>query len=105
MHPASRIAHLDFELPDLLFHLLHRSFRIRPIEPHARRPFLQSVCPQERRQGGRQSTEGPPPHSPFPLFHQPPPLLIRCLRVPSQLRMPPPQLFLRGPWYRFGVAL
>src|SRR5207247_8516978 len=88
-HPASRFPHLDFELPHLLSHLLHRSFRIRPIEPHARRPFLQSICPQERRQGRRQSTEGPAARSPLPLFHPLPPLMIRRLRVAEQLRMPP----------------
>src|SRR5260370_34899914 len=104
MHPASRIAHLDFELPDLLFHLLHRSFRIRPIEPHARRPFLQSVCPQERRQGGRQSTEGPAPRSPLPPFHPLPPLMIPGLRVAEETRFPPPHLFFGGAGYRFGVA-
>src|SRR5439155_5433810 len=95
-HPASRIPHLDFELPDLLFHLLHRSFRIPPIEPHARRPFLQSICPQERRQGRRQSTEGPAARSPLPLFHPLPPLMIRRLRVAEQRRMPPPHLFFEG---------
>src|SRR3989442_1681611 len=104
-HPAARIPHLDFELPDLLSHLLHRSFRIRPIEPHARRPFLQSICPQERRQGRPQSTEGPAARSPLPPFHPLPPLMIRRLRVAEQLRMPPPHLFLKGACDRFGVEL
>src|SRR5438034_2081472 len=87
--------------------------RIRPIEPHARRPFLQSICPQERRQGRRQSTEDPAARdrqgllegSPLPLFHPLPPLMIRRLRVAEQLRMPPPHLFFEGTCYRFAVEL
>src|SRR5438034_3772197 len=65
--------------------------RIRPIEPHARRPFLQSICPQERRQGRRQSTEDPAARdrqgllegSPLPLFHPLPPLDRKSTRLNS----------------------
>src|SRR5437667_1165071 len=77
-HPAARIPHLDFELHDLFFHLVERSRRIGPIEPHARRPFLQPIRHQERRQGGRQSTEGPAPSSLLLALHPFPALVIRC---------------------------
>src|SRR2546430_14501196 len=48
--PVSRF---PLQLGDLFFHFLHRSRRVRPVEPHAGGPLLQAVRHEQGGQRGR----------------------------------------------------